>query len=175
MKNGKATIDLSKDEKPVLPATVEPLRDAILELMPHARLADVFLEGEDWTGFRDNFPHLNERQQTAQRDPRTDLALFAAILAHGLNLPLTVMAESTEIPYHEMTHASDWYLLEENVRRAITRVVDYHHSLALAAAFGPGTTAMSDGIRWRRWRPSLSMRSIMPAILVHSVESRSTI
>ncbi|HEY4389613.1 MAG TPA: Tn3 family transposase [Ktedonobacteraceae bacterium] len=81
-------------------------------------------------------------------DPRTDLALFAAILAHGLNLPLTTMAESVEIPYHEMTHASDRYLREENVRRAITRVVDYHHGLALASAFGPGTTAMSDGIRF---------------------------
>jgi TnpA family transposase len=147
-KDGKAVLDLSKDEKLVLPATVEPLRAAILELMPHARLADVFLEVEDWTGFREDFPHLNERQNTAKRDPRTDLALFAAILAHGLNLPLTTMAESTEIPYHEMTHASDWYLREENVRRGITRVVDYHHSLALASAFGPGTTAMSDGIRF---------------------------
>jgi Tn3 transposase DDE domain len=136
------------DEKLVLPATVEPLRAAILELMPHARLADVFLEVEDWTGFREDFPHLNERQDTATRDTRTDLALFAAILAHGLNLPLTTMAESTEIPYHEMTHASDWYIREENVRRAITRVVDYHHNLALASAFGPGTTAMSDGIRF---------------------------
>jgi len=148
MKDGKATLDLSKDEKPVLPTAVEPLRAAILALMPHARLADVFLEVQDWTGFREDFPHLNERQQAAKRDPRTDLALFAAILAHGLNLPLTTMAESTEIPYHEMTHASDWYLREENVRRAITRVVDYHHGLDLASAFGPGTTAMSDGIRF---------------------------
>jgi len=27
-------------------------------------------------------------------------------------------------------------------------VVDYHHSLDLASAFGRGTTAMSDGIRF---------------------------
>jgi hypothetical protein len=46
---------------------------------------------EDWTGFGDDFPHLNERQNTAIRDPRTDLALFAAILAPGLNLPLTTV------------------------------------------------------------------------------------
>jgi TnpA family transposase len=147
-KDGKAVLGLSKDEKPMLPATVEPLRAAILELMPHARLADVVIEVEDWTGWRSDFPHLNERQNTAKRDPRTDLALFAAILAHGLNLPLTTMAESTEIPYHELTHVSDWYIREENVRRAITRVVDYHHSLPLASAFDPGTTAMSDGIRF---------------------------
>ncbi len=111
-KEGKATLDLSRDEKLPLPATVEPLRDAILSVMPHARLADVFIEVEDWVGFRDEFPHLNERQNTPTRDPRVDMALFAAILAHGLNLPLTTMAESTDIPYHELTHVSDWYLRE---------------------------------------------------------------
>lgn len=61
MKDGKATLDLSKDEKLALPVTVESLRSAILELMPHARLTDVFLEVEDWTGFREDFPHLNDR------------------------------------------------------------------------------------------------------------------
>src|SRR5712692_3330691 len=59
-KDGKATLDLSRDEKLPLPATVEPLRDAILSVMPHARLADVFIEMEHWVGFRDEFPHLNE-------------------------------------------------------------------------------------------------------------------
>ncbi len=112
-KEGKATLDLSRDEKLPLPATVEPLRDAIL--------------------------------------------MFAAILAHGLNLPLTTMAESTDIPYHELTHVSDLYLREETIRRAITAVVDYHHSLPLASSFGPGTTAMSDGIRFE-----VTARSLHP-------------
>ncbi len=156
-KDGKATLDLSKDERLPVPATVEPLRDAILSVMPHARLADVFIEVEDWVGFRDLFCHLNERQNTSTRDPRVDMALFAAILAHGLNLPLTTMAESTDIPYHELTHVSDWYLREETIRRVITAVVDYHHSLSLASAFGPGTTAMSDGIRFE-----VTARSLHP-------------
>ena len=46
-KDGKATLDLSKDEKLPLPATVEPLREAMLRVMPHARLADVFIEVDD--------------------------------------------------------------------------------------------------------------------------------
>jgi len=47
-KDGKATLDLSKDEKLPIPATVEPLREAMLRVMPHARLADVFIEVDDW-------------------------------------------------------------------------------------------------------------------------------
>jgi TnpA family transposase len=147
-KDGKATLALSKDEKLPIPATVEPLREAIVNVLPHARLADVLIEVDDWVGFRSLFTHLNERKAATTRDPRVDIALFAAILAHGLNLPLTTMAESTDIPYHELTHVSDWYLREETIRRAIVALVDYHHSLPLSTAFGPGTTAMSDGIRF---------------------------
>jgi hypothetical protein len=116
--------------------------------MPHARLADVLIEVDDWVGLRSLFTHLNERESAKTRDPRVDVALFAALLAHGLNLPLSTMAEATDIPYHELTHVSDWYLREETVRRAIVALVDYHHSLPLSAAFGPGTTAMSDGVRF---------------------------
>ena len=57
------------------------------------------------------------------------------------------MAEATGIPYHELTHVSDWYLQEETIRRAIA-LVDYHHSLPLSAVFGLGTTARSKGIRF---------------------------
>ena len=147
-KDGKATLDLSKDEKLPLPATVEPLREALLRVMPHARLADVFIEVDDWVGIRGLFSHLNERRHTKTRDPRVDVALFAALLAHGLNLPLSTMAEATYIPYHELTHVFDWYLREETLRQAIVALVDYHHSLPLSASFGPGTAAMSDGIRF---------------------------
>lgn len=147
-KDGKATLDLSKDEKLPLPATVEPLLETLLRVMPHARLADVFIEVDDWVGLRSLFTHLNERESAKTRDPRVDVALFAALLAHGLNLPLSIMAEATDIPYHELTHVSDWYVREETLRRAIVALVDYHHSLPLSAAFGPGTAAMSDGIRF---------------------------
>jgi TnpA family transposase len=148
IKDGKATLDLSKDEKLPLPATVEPLREAMLRVIPHARLADVLIEVDDWVGLRGYFTHLNEREAAKTRDPRVDVALFAALLAHGLNLPLSTMAEATDIPYHELTHVSDWYVREETLRRAVVALVDYHHSLPLSAAFGPGTTAMSDGIRF---------------------------
>jgi TnpA family transposase len=92
---------------------------------------------------------------SAQRDARVDTTLFAALLAHGLNLPLTTMAESTDIPYHELTYASDWYLREETVRRVIVALVDYHYGLPLSAAFGPGAMAMSDGIRFAVSSPVL--------------------
>jgi len=147
-KDGKAALDLSKDEKLSATPTTDPLRGTVRDLLPHTRMADVFVEVDDWVGLRQHFTHLNERHAASGRDPHVDTALFAAILAHGLNLPLTTMAEATEIPYHERTHVSDWYLREETIRHAIVALVDYHYTLPLSATFGPGTTAMSDGIRF---------------------------
>jgi TnpA family transposase len=42
----------------------------------------------------------------------------------------------------------DWYLREETLREAITRLIQYHRSLPLTAHFGDGTTSSSDGIRF---------------------------
>jgi hypothetical protein len=177
IKDGKATLDPSKDEKLPLPTTVEPLREAMLRVIPHVCLADVLIEVYDWTGLRSHFTHLNERETAKTRDPRGDVALFAALLAHGLNLPLSTMAEATDIPYHELTHVSDWYVREETLRRAVVALVDYHHSLPLSAAFGPGTTAMSDGIRFEVGARSLyaqyHARHMLSIMLVTSVPTEA--
>lgn len=58
------------------------------------------------------------------------------------------MAEAASLPYHQLVHTADWYLREATIRQAIIALVDYHHRLPLAATFGPGTSAMSDGIRF---------------------------
>ncbi len=83
--------------------------------------------------------------QRAQNRLGLGTALFAAILAHGCNLLLTIMAD---IPYHLLTYVSDWYAREETIHRTIIAFVDYHHALPLAAAFGNGSAGSTDGIRF---------------------------
>ncbi len=58
------------------------------------------------------------------------------------------MADASGIPCHNLVHTADWYFGEECIREAIVALVNYHHSLPISGAFGPGTTAMSDGIRF---------------------------
>jgi TnpA family transposase len=74
--------------------------------------------------------------------------IFAVILAHGCNLPLRTMADAASLPYHQLVHTADWYVREATIRQAIIALVDYHHRLPLAATFGAGTSAMSDGMRF---------------------------
>lgn len=74
--------------------------------------------------------------------------LYAAILAEGTNLGVAAMAQAAGMREGLIQRAIDWYLREETLREAITRLIQYHRSLPLAAKFGEGTTSSSDGIRF---------------------------
>lgn len=141
---------LTRDEKVSVPPSAKVLRDAIAALLPRIKVPALLIEVDTWVRFRQHFTHPNadQGQLWPVRDPALDPALFAIMLAHGCNLPLRTMADATNLPYHHLVHTADWYVREATVRQAIIALVDYHHSLPLAGTFGPGTSAMSDGIRF---------------------------
>jgi hypothetical protein len=141
---------LARDEKLPLPDSAKALRTALVALLPRVTLPTLLIEVENWVHFRQHFTHPNAAvgRSWAVRDPALDVTLFAVILAQGCNLPLSTMAEAASLPYHHLVHTADWYVREATIRQAIIALVDYHHSLPLAATFGTGTSAMSDGIRF---------------------------
>ena len=143
-------LELSRDEKIEIPSSAKALRKAIVELLPRVKLPALLIEVNSWLPFRQHFTHPNAdvRQLASGRDELLDMCIFAVILAQGCNLPLTTMAEASNLSYHKLVHTADWYMREATIRQAIIALVDYHHRLPLAATFGPGTSAMSDGIRF---------------------------
>ena len=146
----KERLVLRKDEKITIPPRAQALRDAIVALLPRIKLPDLLIEVDRWVGIRRIFTHPNEPTSGSWsvRNEQLDATIFAVLLAQGCNLPLSTMADATELPYHQLINTSDWYVREECIRAAIIRLVDYQHQLPLAATFGPGTAAMSDGIRF---------------------------
>lgn len=64
-------------------------------------------------------------------------ALLAALVAHGTNLGLATMAQSTKgIAVDVLHHLSDWYLHPGALKATNRRLVDYHHSLSIASRAG---------------------------------------
>ena len=75
-------------------------------------------------------------------------ALYAAILAEATNLGLAAMAQASGMSVGQLQRAVDWYLREETLREAITRLIQYHRSLVQphgtvimrrTSGMGPGT------------------------------------
>ena len=120
------------------------LRAHLDRLMPHIDIPDLLAEVEGWTGFTGQLTHA------AGATPRIgDLQqhLHAALLASGLNLGPTRMAECCSLSYRQLAWATEWYLGDEQLEAANDVLVDYLHQLQLAAHWGTGAFSSSDGQR----------------------------
>lgn len=112
--------------------------------MPHIDIPDLLAEVEGWTGFTGQLTHA------AGATPRMgDLQqhLHAALLASGLNLGPTRMAECCPLSYRQLAWATEWYLGDEQLQAANDVLIDYLHQLQLASHWGTGEFSSSDGQR----------------------------
>jgi TnpA family transposase len=120
------------------------LRAELDRLTPRIDIPELLAEVEQWTGFTGQLAHA------AGATPRiADLQqhLHAALLASGLNLGPTRMAECCALSYRQLAWATEWYLTDEQLQAANDVLVDYLHQLQLAAHWGDGTFSSSDGQR----------------------------
>ena len=120
------------------------LRAELDRLTPRIDIPDLLAEVAEWTGFTSHLTHA------AGADPRMgDLQqhLHAALLAWGLNIEPTRMAESCSLSYRQLAWATERYLGDDQLQAANDVLVDYLHQLQLAAHWGTGTFSSSDGQR----------------------------
>ena len=76
--------------------------------------------------------------------------VYTGVLADGLNLGLTRMAEACPgISVSRLYWMSQWNIREETYARALAQVIDYHHLLPFSRHFGDGSTSSSDGQYFR--------------------------
>lgn len=117
------------------------LTQAAYDLVPRIKVTDLLLEVDAWTGFSECFTH-----QRSGRPADDHTALLTAILADGINLGLTRMAEASRGPsLRQLAWAHDWHIREECYAEALSRLIEVHRALPLAQIWGDGTAASSDG------------------------------
>jgi TnpA family transposase len=123
------------------PDEAQALGAAAYDLLPRIKITDLLLEVYDWTGFTAAFTH-----QRSGMPPEDRTVLLTAILADGVNLGLTRMAEAVRGPtLRELAWAHDWHVREDCYANALARIVDAHRALPLARLWGDGSTSSSDG------------------------------
>ena len=98
-----------------------------------------------WTGFTRHFTHLKTDELAKDKT-----LLLTAILADGINLGLTKMAESCPgATYAKLSWLQAWHIRDETYSAALAEIVNAQFRQPFAGNWGDGTTSSSDGQRFR--------------------------
>ena len=128
-----------------VPKDADALCGLLYGMLPHVKVTDLLMEVDHWTGFTRYFVHL-KTQDLAKSQP----LLLTAILADATNLGLGKMAESCPgTSLAKLSWLVAWHIRDETYSKALAGVVNYQHRIPFAAHWGKGTTASSDGQRYR--------------------------
>ena len=123
------------------PPEAEAQAGRLYAMLPRVRITDLMAEVAGWTLFPDCFTHLRTSETAA--DVRT---LLAGLLADGLNLGLTRMAEACSVAsLGQLARTLDWHIRDETYALALRRLVNQQQREPFAARFGRGTASSSDG------------------------------
>lgn len=123
------------------PSDAADLLFDLYKRVPDTRITDIMLEVDETTGFTDTFTHLR-----TGAPPKDRIGLMNVLLAEGLNLGLSKMAEaSNSHGFWELMRISRWHIESEAYGRALASVVDAQGNLPMARFWGMGLTASSDG------------------------------
>jgi hypothetical protein len=100
------------------PPEAEALAARLYAMLPRIRITDLLEEVAGWTLFPDCFTHLRTGETAAD-----NRILMAGLLADGLNLGLTRMAEACSIAsLGQLAWTSDWHIREETYALALRRL-----------------------------------------------------
>ena len=125
-------------------AVPEDVDELVLDLyrrLPEVRITDILLEVDAATGFIDAFTHLRTGAPCKDR-----IGLMNVLLAEGLNLGLSKMAEASNThDFFQLARLSRWHIESEAINRALAMVIEAQAQLPMARLWGLGLTASSDG------------------------------
>ncbi len=125
-------------------ATPENAQELVLDLysrQPPVRITDLLQEADDDVGFTDSFTHLRTGAPCKDR-----IGLLNVLLAEGVNLGLSKMAEATSShDYFQLSRLSRWHVESDAINKALAMVIAAQSKLPMARYWGGGVTASSDG------------------------------
>ena len=128
-----------------VPAAAQALIDQTSMLLPYIKITELLQEVDQWTGFTRHFTHLKTGETAKDKT-----LLLTAILADGINLGLTKMAESCPgATYAKLSWLQAWHIRDETYAAALAELVNAQFRQPFAGHWGDGTTSSSDGQRFR--------------------------
>jgi TnpA family transposase len=141
-----------------VPEAAQALINQVALIMPHVKITELLLEVEEWTGFSRHFTHLKSGDSVKDKN-----LLLTTILADGINLGLSKMAESCPgTTYAKLSWLQAWHIRDETYGSALAELVNAQLTHPFSGYWGDGTTSSSDGQNFRTGSRAESTGHINP-------------
>jgi len=141
-----------------VPDAAQKLTDKTAALLPHIKIPELLMEVDRWTNFTRHFSHLKTGDVAKDKT-----LLLTTILADGINLGLSKMAESCPgTTYSKLSWLQAWHIRDETYSAALAELVNAQYRHTFASHWGDGTTSSSDGQRFRAGGKAESTGHINP-------------
>ena len=141
-----------------VPDEAQSLIDQAAALLPHVKITELLMEVDGWTGFTNHFTHLKTGELAKDKT-----LLMTALLADGINLGLSKMAQSCPgTTYTKLAWLQAWHIRDETYNAALANLVNAQFRQPLAEHWGDGTTSSSDGQNFRTGSKAQSTGHVNP-------------
>lgn len=128
-----------------VPEAADILMQKAYGLLPLIKITDLLMEVDEWTDFTRHFTHIKSDEPAKDKT-----LLLTALLADGINLGLTKMAEACPgATYAKLSWLQAWHVRDETYSAALAELVNAQLHHPFAAWWGDGTTSSSDGQRFK--------------------------
>ncbi|MEN8676801.1 MAG: Tn3 family transposase, partial [Alteriqipengyuania sp.] len=125
-------------------AVPEEADELVLDLydrLPAIRITELMQEVDTDIGFTETF--ISAQTGAPCKD---QIGMLTVLLAEGLNLGLSKMAEATNThDYFQLSRLSRWHVESDAINQALAMVIEAQSRLPMAQFWGGGVTASSDG------------------------------
>lgn len=141
-----------------VPQAAQVLINQVVAVLPHIKITELLLEVDCWTNFTRHFSHLKNGDLAKDKT-----LLLTAILADGINLGLSKMAESCPgTTYAKLSWLQAWHIRDETYSAALAELTNAQLKHPFAQHWGDGRTSSSDGQRFKAGSKGLSTGHINP-------------
>lgn len=126
------------------PPEVKAFRRQLYSYAPLVEMSQVIVDVNEWMGALQFFPHLLTGEAPAGYH---QAVLVAALMASGMNIGPTKMAQACDFSEQELMQAAEWHIREETLRQTIAELDNFvlHHPFS--SHWGSGIASSSDGLR----------------------------
>lgn len=150
-RRGEPWITVPKLERLAEPAGLAALKDAVVQRYGSIDLLDILKDADHFTGLTQAFVSVASREAIPQAVLRRRLLLV--LFALGTNMGIRQMVATGEHGETEaaLRHVRRHFVTRDNLRRAITHLVNATFAVRDSKLWGEGTACASDSKRFGAW------------------------